>query len=249
MNPADPAPPAVSAAVSSTSRGEFLAGLAAVGPLLLGAIPFGLIYGALAVQAGIPPLLAIAISSIVFAGSAQFMITKLVAAVTPGSLIVLSVFIINLRHALYSAALAEKLAHLPVRWKVVLAYLLTDEAYAAAIRRFGDDENPRNDPALRHWYLLGTGFGLWFIWQLSCIAGVVLGGRIPDAWSLDFAGTLTFIAIVVPLLKDRASVTAMLVAGVVAVLAWGLPHKLFIVVAALAGMAAGVLMDRQRSSA
>ncbi|HEX4326905.1 MAG TPA: AzlC family ABC transporter permease, partial [Burkholderiales bacterium] len=88
---------------AGTPRSEFAAGLIAVMPLLLGAAPFGLIYGALAVKAGIAPLLAIAISCIVFAGSAQFMITKLVAATTPGLLIVLSVGVINLRHALYSA--------------------------------------------------------------------------------------------------------------------------------------------------
>jgi len=224
----------------ATPGREFASGLVTVTPMLLGAVPFGLIYGALAVQAGISPLLAIAISSIVFAGSAQFMITKLVAASTPGLLIVLSVGVINLRHALYSAAVAEKLAHLPARWKMLLAYLLTDEAYAAAVRRLESDTNA----AQRHWFLFGCGFGLWFTWQLACIAGVVLGGRIPQAWSLDFAGTLTFIAIVVPLLKDRASTASMVVAGVVAVACFALPHKLFIIVAALAGMAAGVLLER-----
>lgn len=212
----------------------------AVTPMLLGAIPFGLIYGALAIKAGIPPLLAIAISSIVFAGSAQFLITKLVAAATPGALMVLAVGVINLRHALYSAALAEKLAHLPLRWKALLAYLLTDEAYATAVRRM-DDERERE---VRHWYLLGAGFGLWSTWQAACIVGVVLGGRIPAAWSLDFAGTLTFIAIVVPLLRDRASLGAMFTAGIVSIVAFALPHKLFIVIAALAGMAAGVLLER-----
>jgi len=222
------------------ARREFGAGLVTVTPMLFGAVPFGLIYGALAVKAGIAPLLAIAISSIVFAGSAQFMITKLVAAGTPGLLIVLSVGVINLRHALYSAAVADKLAHLPARWKMLLAYLLTDEAYAAAVRRLESDTNAQQ----RHWFLFGCGFGLWFTWQLACIAGVLLGGRIPDSWSLDFAGTLTFIAIVVPLLKDRASTGAMLVAGVLAVVAFALPHKLFIIVAALAGMAAGVLLER-----
>jgi 4-azaleucine resistance transporter AzlC len=229
------APPAV-----GTPRREFGAGLVTVTPMLLGAIPFGLIYGALAVQAGIPPLLAIAISSIVFAGSAQFMITRLVAAATPGALIVLSVGVINLRHALYSAALAEKLAHLPARWKVLLAYLLTDEAYAAAFKRMESER----DVETRHWFLLGCGFGLWFTWQIACVIGVLLGGRIPASWSLDFAGTLTFIAIVVPLLKDRASTGAMVVAGLVSVLAFALPHKLFIVVAALAGMGTGVLIER-----
>jgi 4-azaleucine resistance transporter AzlC len=228
-----------------TARREFSSGLVAVSPLLLGAVPFALIYGALAVQAGIPPLLAVAISSIVFAGSAQFMITKLVGAATPGALIVLSVFIINLRHALYSAALADKLAHLPARWKVLLAYLLTDEAYAVSLLRMdaaGDNTN-------RHWFLFGAGFGMWFVWHLACIAGVLLGGRVPAAWSLDFAGTLTFIAIAVPLVRDRAAFAAMAVAGVVAVLAFALPYKLFIIVAALAGMGAGVLLDRGRSPA
>lgn len=208
--------------------------------MLLGAVPFGLIYGALAVQAGIPPLLAIAISSIVFAGSAQFMITKLVAAATPGVLIVLSVCIINLRHALYSAAVADQLAPLPARWRVVLAYLLTDEAYAVSLLRL----QAGGDQAQRHWFLLGAGGGMWLVWQLSCIAGVLLGARIPAAWSLDFAGTLTFIAIVVPLLRDRAALAAMTVAGTVALLAFDLPYKLFIIAAALAGMAAGVLLER-----
>ena len=212
--------------------------------MLLGAVPFGLIYGALAVQAGIPPLLAVAISAIVFAGSAQFMITRLVAAATPGVLIVLSVFIINLRHALYSAAVAEKLAHLPARWKALLAYLLTDEAYAVSLLRL----DAKGDNTHLHWFLFGAGFSMWLVWQLSCIAGVALGGRIPAAWSLDFAGTLTFIAIVVPLLRDRASWGAMAVAGAVAVLAFALPYKLFIIVAALAGMAAGVMLDHSRTA-
>ena len=224
----------------STPHREYLNGLAAVAPLLVGAVPFGLIYGVLAVKAGIPPLLAIAIASIVFAGSAQFMVTQLVAVATPGWLIVISVFIINLRHALYSAALADRLKHLSLPWKGLLAYLLTDEAYAAALGRF--DENRQT--ASRHWFLFGAGSALWFVWQLSCIAGVVLGGQIPAGWSLDFAGTLTFIAIVVPLLRDRAAWIAMTVAGIVAVAASGLPYKLAIIAAALSGMAAGVLLER-----
>ena len=223
----------------STRRSEFTAGLSAVMPMLIGAIPFGLIYGVLAIKAGIDPILAVMISSIVFAGSAQFMITQLVAVSTPGALIVLSVAIINLRHALYSAALADKLKTLNLPWKSLLAYLLTDEAYAAVIRRFESDASPQT----RHWFLFGAGFGLWLVWQLSCIAGVLLGGQIPAHWALDFAGSLTFIAIVVPLLNGGAAWGAMLVAGVVSIAAFALPYKLAIIAAALAGMAAGMLLD------
>jgi predicted branched-subunit amino acid permease len=230
----------LSSAAGAGRGAEFAGGLTAVAPLAAGSIPFGLIYGVLAVKAGIPPELAIAISAIVFAGSAQFMITQLVAAGTPGLLIVASVFTINLRHALYSADLARKLAHLGPAWKAALAYLLTDEAYAAALARFADDAAP----ARRHWHLFGAGLGLWVVWQLSCIAGVTLGGRIPSGWSLEFAGTLTFIAIVVPLLRDRAVWAAMAVAGLVAVIAHALPYKLAIIAAATAGMAAGYALER-----
>lgn len=219
---------------------EFGAGLAAVAPLAAGSVPFGLIYGVVAVQAGIPPVLAVAIASIVFAGSAQFMITQLVAAGSPPLIVVTSVMTINLRHALYSAALAKPLAHLPQRWRLALAYLLTDEAYAAAYRRFTDNESS----ATRHWFLLGCGLGLWFLWQIACVVGVTLGGTIPAAWSLDFAATLTFIAIVVPLLIDRAALAAMLAAGTTAVALHQLPYKLAILAAALAGIAAGVALDR-----
>ncbi len=221
-------------------RGEMRAGLMAVTPLALGSIPFGLIYGVLAIKAGLSPALAIAVASLVFAGSAQFMITQLVATGTPSLLIVGSVMTINLRHALYSAALARQLAHLSVGWKALLAYLLTDEAYAASLKRFGEADAADN----RHWFLLGSGFGLWCVWQMSCIAGVALGGRIPAAWSLEFAGTLTFIAIVVPLLRDRPAWAAMATAALVAVAAHALPYKLAIIAAALAGMLAGVAVER-----
>jgi len=221
------------------ARAEFLAGLAAVGPLAVGSIPFGLIYGVLAVKAGMSPALAVAVSAIVFAGSAQFMITQMVAAGTPGLLIVASVMTINLRHALYSADLARKLAHLHPAWKALLAYLLTDEAYAAALSRFSRE----TAAATRHWHLLGAGLGLWLVWQASCLAGVLLGGRIPAGWSLEFAGTLTFIAIVVPLLRDRAMWLAMSIAGIVAVGANALPYKLAIIAAAGTGIAAGLALD------
>ena len=223
-----------------TRRSEMRAGLVAIAPLALGSIPFGLIYGVLAIKAGLSPALAIAVASLVFAGSAQLMITQLVAAGTPPLLIVGSVMTINLRHALYSAALARHLAHLGYGWKALLAYLLTDEAYAASLSRFEQADAADN----RHWFLLGSGLGLWCVWQISCIAGVALGGRIAAAWSLEFAGTLTFIAIVVPLLRDRPAWAAMAAAGLVAIAAHALPFKLAIMAAAIAGMLAGVAVER-----
>jgi len=125
---------------------------------------------------------------------------------------------------------------------LLLAYLLTDEAYAVTISHYqktGDDEQ-------KHWYFLGAGLALWTTRQLSTAAGIFLGGQIPAGWSLDFAATLTFIALVVPALKDRASTAAALTAALAALLANALPMKLGIAIAALTGIAVGFTMEMKK---
>lgn len=216
----------------------FTLGVRALLPLLLGVAPFGVIYGVVALQAGIDPLAAVLMSSLVFAGSAQFLLAQLVGSGAPALLMVGAVTLLNLRHALYSASVAPQLAHLPRRWKLLLAYLLTDEAYAAAIPHLFDPERRSS----RHWVLLGSGLTLWAGWQLSTLAGVLLGRELPADLPLDFALPLTFIAIVVPLIDSRARLAAALTASAVAVLAAGLPYKLGLFAAALAGMAMGVAL-------
>ena len=208
-------------------------------PILVGTVPFGLIYGVFALGAGIPPLIAQAMSCIVFAGSAQFVIAQLVAAGTPALVVILTAFIINIRHMLYSASLAPFTGKLSRPWKWLLAYLLTDEAYAVAISHY----QKARDEEHTHWYFLGAGLALWTTWQLSTAAGIFLGGQVPASWSLDFALPLTFIALVVPALKDRSSIAAALSAALVALLAFALPLKLGIAVAALAGIAVGLTLE------
>src|SRR3990172_6826872 len=122
-----------------TGRSEFLAGLRAELPILLGVVPFGMIYGALAVGAGLPPEAALAMSSIVFAGSAQFVATPLFSAGTPWLVILLTTLVVNLRHMLYSASVAPYTKPLRPWWKWLLAYLLTDEAYAVTIIHYHQD--------------------------------------------------------------------------------------------------------------
>jgi 4-azaleucine resistance transporter AzlC len=222
----------------------FLAGVKAELPILLGVIPFGMIYGVLALQAGLPPASAQAMSAVVFAGSSQFLAAQLIRTGTPAVVLVLSIFVINLRHALYSASLSPYLKHLPLRWRAVLAYLLTDEAYAVTILHY-QQENP---PPWGHWFFLGAGLALWSSWQISTAAGIFLGAQIPAGWSLDFTLALTFIALVVPAIKDRAGVAAALCAGTVAVLAYGLPYKLGLIAAALVGIAVGLLVEERKKA-
>ena len=222
----------------ATPRSEFLAGARDQLPLLLGVVPFGLIFGALAVAAGIPALEAQGLSVFVFAGSSQFVAIGLVAAETPALLIVATILVVNLRHMLYSAALGPHVQALSLRWKIPLAWLLTDEAFAMASLRY-----QKEDRRTAHWYFLGTGLTLWASWQLSTLAGIVLGARIPENWSLDFALPLTFLAILVPQLKDRPSVLSALVAGGLSVALIAMPLKLGLMAAILGGVAAGAGLE------
>lgn len=226
-------------------RNLFLAGARAEVPILLGVMPTGLICGVLAVAAGLPVSAALAMSAIVFAGSSQFVGLQLMSAGVPGVVIVLTTFVVNLRHALYSISVAPYLKPLQAPWKWLLAYLLTDEAYAVAILRYRE---AGREPA-GHWYFLGAGLALWLTWQSSTWVGVFVGAQIPAGWGLDFTLALTFIALVVPALKGRADVAAALVAGVAAVAAYGMPHKLGLIAAAFAGIAAGLAAEHASGEA
>ena len=223
----------------SEKKKYFWAGVRAELPLLIGVFPFGMIYGALALDARLSTVAAQMMSSMVFAGSAQFITTQLVRDSAPGFVIVLTIAVVNLRHVLYSASLAPHLASLSTRWKALLSYLLTDEAYAPSIIHY---ENGGVKP-LSHWFLFGAGLALWTNWQFSTALGIFLGAAIPDSWSLDFALPLTFIAMVVPVLKNRPAIAAALSAGLVALAAYSLPYKLGLIVAALVGIAVGTFLE------
>ena len=230
-----------------SQRDEFLSGIKAELPILIGVIPFGMIYGVLALEAGIPPGAAQAMSAIVFAGSAQIIFTQLYASAAPALVVFTTAIVVNLRHALYSASLAPYLRCLKPQWKWLLAYLLTDEAYAVTITHYqqkqesGDCSMPDN----QHWFFLGAGLALWSTWQISTAIGIFLGAQVPGSWSLYFTLALTFIALVVPALKDRSSWAAALSAGLVAVAAYTLPLKLGLMVASMVGIGVGLWVEKQ----
>lgn len=243
---------------------EFRSGVQAELPILIGVAPFGMIYGVLALSAGMPPAAAQAMSAVVFAGSAQIVLTQLVSTGAPALVMILTVAVINLRHALYSASLAPYVQRLSPAWKLLLSYLLTDEAYVVTVLHYEQTEATAKaspaaaqmpDPAAvspgpdyRHWFYLGAGLALWSCWQLSTALGIFLGARVPASWGLEFTLPLTFIALVVPNLRSRATLTAALAAGLVAVLAYSLPYKLGLMVAALVGVLAGLLVDRREEA-
>jgi 4-azaleucine resistance transporter AzlC len=226
----------------STRKQEFFSGARNTFPLLLGAFPFGLIYGTLAVTSGLSTAAAMAMSALVFAGSAQFIAVGLVAAQAPVVIIILTTFIVNLRHMLYSATLLPYLKKLPQKWRIPLAFWLTDETFAVTVHRFQADDAS----AFKHWYQLGSSIAMYLNWQLWCFLGLVLGDRIPDAsgWGLDVAMPVTFIGMIIPFVKNLPMAVCVLTAGAASLFTLGMPYKLGIIVSACMGILAGLITER-----
>jgi predicted branched-subunit amino acid permease len=159
-----------------------------------------------------------------------------------GLVVVMVIFVVNLRHVLYSASLAPYLQHLKPAWKVILGYLLTDEAYAVAVTHYQrEGVHPE-----KHWYFLGAGLTLWTSWQLSTAAGIFISTKIPQNLPIGFFLPLTFIALVVPLIKDRPSLVSALVAGIIGLLAVDFPYKTGLLLAGLCGIVAGLVVEGRK---
>lgn len=216
-------------------RREFLRGIADQLPLQLGVVPFGLVFGVLGVASGLSPMQTILMSSIVFGGASQVVFAQLWATGASPLIVGSSVAVINLRHMLYSAAVAKYLRRLSLRWRMILGYLLTDEAFAVSIKRFENTDRPD----LAHYHLLGSGLTLWICWQISTIIGVVAGATIPDELNLGFAIPLTFMALVLPNLRRWSDIAAAIGASLVALFGQGLPWNAWIILAAVVGIAVG----------
>jgi 4-azaleucine resistance transporter AzlC len=221
---------------------EFWYGVRDELPLLLGVAPFGMIFGALALSAGLSASISQAMSSIVFAGSSQFIAVQLMGSGVPMLVIFLTGVVVNLRHALYSASIAPHVQHLSPLWQSILAYLLTDEAYAITIHHYDDQTIPINK---KHWYFLGAGLTLWTCWQISTALGIFVGTILPSNIPLDFTLPLVFIALVVPSLRDKPAVLVAIVSGIFSVVFFGLPYKLGMLLAAIIGMGVGLWLEKK----
>lgn len=223
-------------------REEFLAGSREVAPSLVGTIPFGLVAGVAAVAAGLTPLQGIALSFLAFSGIAQMIACQLMAVGSPLAITVSAAAVVSLRLLMYSAALAPHIAHLDRRWRLLIAYMMTDQSFAMAVRRYSEPGERRH----RHWHFMGSATTLYVTWQVAVVAGVLAGAGVPASWSLDFVVVLTFIALLVPVVRTRADVAAALVAGVVALASAGLPYRLSLIAGSIAGIAVGLAIERAR---
>jgi len=196
------------------------------------------------VASGIPPLAAMLTSLLVFAGASMVASAQLLASGTPALLVILTTLFINLRFMMYSASLRVHFAHAPLRWRLLIAYLVADNAYGLTLARFADHPD---DPAKLEFFL-GTSVPVWLAWQLAVLGGILIGSGVPASWRLEFAAPLAFIAMSVPFLRDRATVAAALAAGITVIVAHDLPLRLSVIAAALTGIAAGIIAERRRTT-
>jgi 4-azaleucine resistance transporter AzlC len=216
---------------------EFINGAKATIPLIIGAIPFGIIFGTLAEPSGLSILAAMAMSLFVFAGSSQFIAVGLLAAGVGPVLIVATTFVVNLRHLLYATSLVDKVSHLSQAWRAVLAFGLTDESFAAVNSRYLG----RSDTKHAHWFFLGSIVAMYSNWQVCTWLGIGLGELFPDMtqWGLDFAMSVTFLGMVIPYLRNKPMWLSVISAAAFALVLRDLPHQLGLVIAALSGICIG----------
>lgn len=226
---------------------DYWDGFIAIIPVLLGSIPFGLVAGAVAAQLKFPAIPAISQGFIMYAGAAQLAANQFMKSDATALVAILTGLIVNLRLAMYSAAIAPHFKGLSTRYRALISYLLTDQSFAVCITRYMRAEaegQPMSLQAKARYYISGAVVN-WFLWCIAVAIGYKLGSGLPPSWSLEFFVPLSFLALMVPGLRTRPMVLAAIVGGSVAVLAHHLPFNLGLFLGALCGISAGYAFETQ----
>jgi predicted branched-subunit amino acid permease len=224
---------------------EFTRGAREMLDVSLGLSAWGLVTGLAMVQGGLSVPMALFMSLTVFSGGAQLVAVPMMAAGSPMWVIWLTALCLNLRFAVFSATWRRYFHVLPRAQRLRMIYFAADFNVVYFTRRW-PEQRPEPGQVPYYWGGVAINFGAW---QLSSIAGILLGERIPAAWGVGFAGTLTLLALACGLIVNRATSIAATVAACAAVAAYALPLKLNVMVAIAAAVAMGVLMDRGSGAA
>ena len=214
-------------------------GIIDVSPLMIPVVPFGIIYGVIGMDLGIGPYMTLGLSIIIFGGASQIVLLQLFSGGASSLIILSSVGAVNARHVLYGAVLSEHLSSLKLSWKIILSYIMTDQAFAVSKDYFKKNYKSNN----YHYHLLGSGFTCWAIWQISTILGIVLGSIVPEELGLSFTISLTFIALLISDFRKLKNIIVMLVSGVIATIGYNtIPFRAYIIVAALSALIVAALL-------
>jgi 4-azaleucine resistance transporter AzlC len=202
-------------------------------------VPFGIIYGVIGMDLGIGPYMTLGLSIIIFGGASQIVLLQLFSGGASTLVIISSVAAVNARHVLYGAVLSEHLSSLKLYWKIILSYVMTDQAFAVSNDYFKKNKKNNNN----HYHLLGSGFTCWIIWQVSTILGIILGSVVPEELGLGFTISLTFLALLISDFRKFRNIIVMLISGIVATAGYTvIPFKAYIIVAALSALMVAALL-------
>lgn len=225
-----------------TKFSEFKNGCFQEIPLQLGVFPFGIAYGILGIEVGLTNIQTYLLSIIIFAGVSQIVFAQLFSTFTPSFMIVGTIGIVNLRHILYGVSLSSYLKKLSLKWRIILSYLITDEAFAISYKRFSEEKKTK----YMHFHLLGSGITLWISWQISTLIGIFIGPSISNSLNLEYVIPLSFIAIVVVSINTKIKLIVFIMSALLSILLRDLPWNLWIITSALISIIIGVLISNFR---
>ena len=218
----------------------FLKGIVDVSPLMIPVVPFGLIFGILAIDIGFSPLATMGMSLIIFGGASQIVLLQLFSGGASSLIIISSVGAVNSRHLLYGAVVSEHVSDLKLIWKIIISYFLIDQAFAIS-----NEYLKKNKDRNRYFHLVGGGATCWVIWQSTTLLGIILGASIPEKLGLSFAVPLTFLALLVNDFRKFINVIVIVISGTVATLGYNyIPFKAYVIVAALAGLLTAMILTK-----
>ena len=218
----------------------FLKGIMDVSPLMIPVVPFGLIFGVLAIDIGFSPLETMGMSLIIFGGASQIVLLQLFSGGASSLVIISSVGAVNSRHLLYGAVVSEHLSDLKLIWKILISYFLIDQAFAIS-----NEYLKKNKQSNKYFHLVGGGATCWVIWQSTTLLGIVLGEAIPDKLGLSFAVPLTFLALLVNDFRKLINVVVIIISGLVATIGFNyIPFKAYVIVSALIGLFTAMILTK-----
>ena len=218
----------------------FFKGVLDVSPLMIPVVPFGLIFGILAIDIGFSPLATMGMSLIIFGGASQIVLLQLFSGGASSLVIISSVGAVNSRHLLYGAVVSEHVSDLKLIWKIVISYFLIDQAFARSNEylRISTEKN-------KYFHLIGGGATCWVIWQSTTFLGIILGAAIPEKLGLSFAVPLTFLALLVNDFRKFINVIVIIVSGLVATVGYNyIPFKAYAIVAGLTGLLVAMILTK-----
>jgi predicted branched-subunit amino acid permease len=227
--------------MAAATGNPYLRGVRDATPFLFVIVPFATLFGVVATEAGLTVAETMGFSVLVIAGASQFAAIALMSEDAPTLIVLATALAVNLRMAMYSAALVPHLGAAPLWRRALASYLLVDQSYAASILEY--ERRPEMTLSQKLAYFWGVVTPVFPTWYAFTLVGAVMGGRIPEAAALDFAVPITFLAIVGPMLKTVAHLAAAVTSVALALALSWLPAGVGLLLAAGAAMCVGATVE------